>query len=190
MIETATLGGGCFWCIEAALQQLDGVRSAVSGYCGGALSHPDYRTVCSGESGHIEVVQFAFENERIDYRTLLLAFFSIHDPTSRDRQGDDIGSQYRSVIFTHGDNQAKTAMALIAELDTAGHWPTPIVTEVLPAPTFWAAEDYHQDYYANNRQQPYCRVVVAPKLDKVRNAFAERLKGKGAPPQTGLSIST
>ena len=176
MIETATLGGGCFWCTEAALKQLDGIVAAVPGYCGGHSDNPDYRSVCAGDTGHAEVVRFTYDGERIDYRTLLQAFFSIHDPTTRDRQGDDIGSQYRSAIFTHDDLQRQTARSLIAELDAAGIWSSPIVTEVLPAATFWPAEDYHRDYFARNGQQPYCRIVVGPKVQKLRKIFAERLR--------------
>ena len=152
--ELATLGGGCFWCVEGALLQLAGVESVVSGYAGGTMPDPAV----------------------IDYRTLLLAFFAVHDPTTRDRQGNDIGSQYRSVIFTHGAEQEKIARNLIAELDTAKTWPSPIVTDVLPAPRFWPAEDYHQNYFAKNPHQGYCMAVVAPKATKLRKVFAGRLK--------------
>lgn len=174
--EIATLGGGCFWCLEAAFLQLAGVASVVSGYAGGPTANPDYRSVCSGTTGHAEVVQVRFDPAVIDYRTLLTAFFAIHDPTTLDRQGNDIGTQYRSVIFTHSDDQEKTARALIAELDAANIWPAPIVTAVSPAPTFWRAEDYHQNYYANNPLQGYCQAVVAPKAAKLRKVFAGRLK--------------
>ncbi|MDP2135071.1 MAG: peptide-methionine (S)-S-oxide reductase MsrA [Sulfuritalea sp.] len=174
--ELATLGGGCFWCLEAAFVQLAGVESVVSGYAGGPRPNPDYRTVCSGDSGHAEVVEVRFDPAVIDYRTLLTAFFAIHDPTTVDRQGNDVGSQYRSVIFTHDDTQAKIAGALIAELDAAKIWPAPIVTAVSPAPTFWRAEDYHQNYFAKNPQQGYCQAVVAPKAAKLRKVFAGRLK--------------
>lgn len=174
--EIATLGGGCFWCVEAALLQLAGVESAVSGYAGGTLPNPDYRSVCGGDSGHVEVVEVRFDPAVIDYRTLLLAFFAVHDPSTRDRQGNDIGSQYRSVIFTHNAEQEKIAHDLIAELDASGTWPGPIVTAVSPAPTFWRAEDYHQNYYANNPLQGYCQAVVAPKAAKLRKVFAGRLK--------------
>lgn len=172
----ATLGGGCFWCLEAAFVQLRGVESVVSGYAGGELDHPDYRRVCSGDTGHAEVVQLRFNPAEIDYRTLLLAFFAIHDPTTEDRQGNDIGSQYRSVIFTHDAEQARIARATIAELEADGTWPDPVVTAVLPAPTFWPAEDYHQNYYASNPDQPYCRAIVGPKAAKLRKIFAGRLK--------------
>lgn len=174
--EIATLGGGCFWCVEAALTQLTGVLSVTSGYAGGRREHPNYQQVCSGATGHIEVVQIAFDPARIDYHTLLLAFFTIHDPTTRDRQGHDVGSQYRSVIFTHSPAQDEIARALIAELDTRQVWPAPIVTEVLPAPQFWPAEDYHQDYFARNASQPYCQGVVAPKVAALRASFWQQLK--------------
>lgn len=174
--ELATLGGGCFWCLEAAFVQLAGVESVVSGYAGGPKANPDYGSVCSGTTGHAEVVQVRFDPATIDYRTLLTAFFAIHDPTTLDRQGNDVGSQYRSVIFTHDATQEKIARELIAELDAAKIWPVPIVTAVLPAPTFWRAEDYHQNYYANNPLQGYCQAVVAPKAAKLRKVFAGRLK--------------
>jgi peptide-methionine (S)-S-oxide reductase len=175
--SVATLGGGCFWCLEAALVQLVGVESVVSGYAGGNMDRPDYHSVCSGRTGHAEVVEVRFDPALIDYRTLLTAFFAIHDPTTPDRQGNDIGTQYRSVIFTHGDEQEKIARALIAELDGAKMWPGAIVTAVSPAPTFWPAEDHHQNYYANNPLQGYCQAVVAPKAAKLRKVFAGRLKG-------------
>jgi len=175
--EVATLGGGCFWCLEAAFAQLAGVESVTSGYAGGAMPNPDYHSVCGGETGHAEVVEVRFDPAVIDYRTLLLAFFAIHDPTTPNRQGNDVGTQYRSVIFTHGAEQEKTARALIAELAAAKTWPDPIVTAVLPAPTFWPAEKYHQNYFANNPGQSYCQFVVAPKAAKLRKVFAGRLKG-------------
>lgn len=175
-LEVAMLGGGCFWCLEAALVQLRGVESVVSGYAGGTTLNPDYHSVCSGRTGHAEVVEVRFDPRVIDYRTLLTAFFAIHDPTTPDRQGHDIGTQYRSVIFTHGVEQARIAKALIAELSAQQVWPDPIVTQVLPAPKFWRAEDYHQDYYANNPRQGYCQAVVAPKAAKLRKVFAGRLK--------------
>jgi peptide-methionine (S)-S-oxide reductase len=140
------------------------------------MPQPDYRSVCAGDTGHAEVVQIAFDPDTLDYRTLLQAFFTIHDPTTLNRQGDDVGSQYRSVIFTHGPEQDRIAKALIAELSAEGFWSDPIVTEVLPAPEFWPAEKYHQNYFANNPYQPYCQYVVAPKANKLRAAFQERLK--------------
>jgi peptide-methionine (S)-S-oxide reductase len=175
-IELATLGGGCFWCVEAALVQLHGVEQCISGYAGGHTTKPDYRSICTGSTGHAEVVQVHFDPALIDYRTLLQAFFAIHDPTTLNRQGNDIGTQYRSVIFTHDSVQDATAKALIAELAAQATWPDPIVTAVLPAPTFWAAEDYHQNYFANNPYQPYCQAVAAPKAAKLRKLFASRLK--------------
>ena len=174
--EVATLGGGCFWCLEAAFVQLIGVESVVSGYAGGQMRNPDYRSVCGGDTGHAEVVEVRFDPAVIDYRTLLQAFFAIHDPTTPNRQGNDVGTQYRSVIFTHGAEQEKTARAMIAELAAAKIWPAPIVTAVSPAPTFWPAEDHHQNYFANNPDQSYCQFVVAPKAAKLREAFAGRLK--------------
>lgn len=175
-MEIATLGGGCFWCLEAALRQLEGVESVVSGYSGGHVANPAYEQVCGGGTGHAEVVGVRFNPAVIDYATLLQAFFAIHDPTTRDRQGNDVGPQYRSVIFTHSDEQERIARATIAALDARHVWPQPIVTEVLPAPTFWPAEDYHQDYLANNPAQPYCMAVVAPKVATLRQAFKDRLK--------------
>jgi peptide-methionine (S)-S-oxide reductase len=174
--EIALLGGGCFWCLEAAFVQLAGVESVVSGYAGGAMAKPDYRSVCGGDTGHAEVVEVRFDPAVIDYRTLLQAFFAIHDPTTPNRQGNDVGSQYRSVIFTHGAEQDRTARAVIAEFAAAKIWPDPIVTAVSPAPTFWPAEEEHQNYFANNPYQSYCQFVVAPKAAKLRKVFAERLK--------------
>jgi len=174
--ELATLGGGCFWCLEAAFVQLAGVESVVSGYAGGSMQNPDYRSVCDGDSGHAEVVQVRFDPAVIDYRTLLQAFFAIHDPTTPNRQGNDVGTQYRSVIFTHGAEQENAARAVIAELTAAKIWSAPIVTAVSPAPTFWPAENHHQNYFANNPDQGYCQFVVAPKAAKLRKVFAGRLK--------------
>ena len=177
-MEIATLGGGCFWCLEAALRQFDGVESVISGYCGGQLLQPSYDQVCSGNSGHAEVVRVTFDPATIDYRTLLEAYFAIHDPTTRDRQGNDVGSQYRSVIFIHSAAQQEVANALISELNAGKIWPSPIVTEVLPAPEFWPAEDNHQDYLANNPRQPYCVAVVGPKAAKLRQKFSDRLRDR------------
>lgn len=177
--EVATLGGGCFWCLEAAFVQLAGVESVVSGYAGGRMQNPDYRSVCGGDTGHAEVVRVRFDPAVIDYRSLLQAFFAIHDPTTPDRQGNDVGSQYRSVIFTHDAEQEKVARGLIEELAAAKIWPDPIVTAVSPAPTFWRAEEGHQNYFANNPGQGYCQVVVAPKAAKLRKLFADRLKTQG-----------
>lgn len=174
--DFALLGGGCFWCVEAAIKQLEGVISAISGYAGGQIDHPDYETICGGNSGHAEVVRFEFDPKVIDYRTLLLAFFTAHDPTTLNRQGNDVGEQYRSVIFTYSPAQEKIARDLIDALHQQRIWPDPIITQVLPAPTFWPAEDYHQDYFANNPRQPYCAVVVAPKVAKLRESFRDRIR--------------
>lgn len=175
-LETIVLGGGCFWCTEAALVQLKGVASVVSGYAGGHMDDPDYHSVCDGTTGHAEVIEVRFDPAVIDYRTLLLAFFAIHDPTTPNRQGNDVGTQYRSVIFTHSAEQDTTARAVIKELVAARTWDAPVVTEILPAPRFWPAEDYHQNYYAQNPGQPYCAMVVGPKAAKLRKLFAARLK--------------
>ncbi|MDI6745963.1 MAG: peptide-methionine (S)-S-oxide reductase MsrA [Rhodocyclaceae bacterium] len=175
-VELATLGGGCFWCVEAALKLLDGVIAITSGYSGGAVEKPTYQQICNGDTGHAEVVRVEFDPSTIDYGTLLTAFFTIHDPTTLNRQGNDIGSQYRSVVFTHSPQQADVAQTLIKELNAAHIWPDPIVTAVLPAPTFWPAEEYHQDYFARNPTQGYCQAVVAPKVTKLRKRFTARLK--------------
>ena len=174
--EMATLGGGCFWCLEAAFLELAGVGQVISGYSGGDVDQPGYEQVCSGKTGHAEVVRVEFDPAILDYRNLLTAFFTIHDPTTLNRQGHDAGTQYRSVIFTHSDAQASTAHALITELDALRVWPGPIVTAILPAPTFWPAEPYHQNYFAQHPLQPYCQVVVSPKVAKLRQKFSDRLK--------------
>jgi peptide-methionine (S)-S-oxide reductase len=175
-MDKAILGGGCFWCLEAALRQLVGVESVVSGYCGGQVENPDYRQVCTGDTRHAEVVQITFDPSTIDYQTVLQAFFAIHDPTTKNRQGNDVGTQYRSVIFTVSAEQERVAKSLVAELTTAHVWPDSIVTEILPAPRFWPAESHHQNYLANNPQQPYCMAVVAPKAAKLRQVFKGRIK--------------
>jgi peptide-methionine (S)-S-oxide reductase len=169
-IETATLGGGCFWCLEAAFQDLQGVRSVVSGYAGGGVPNPTYHQVCTGATGHAEVVQVAFDDPEIDYRTILTIFFTIHDPTTLNAQGADIGTQYRSVIFYGSPAQRETAESLIAELNREGIWPAPIVTQVVPLPAFYPAEPYHQNYYRQHPEQGYCRAVIAPKLAKLRRS--------------------
>lgn len=174
--ETATLAGGCFWCVEAVFDDLRGVHDVVSGYMGGAVQNPTYRQVCEGTTGHAEVVQVAFDPAEVSFREILEVFFTVHDPTTLNRQGADIGTQYRSAVFTHSPEQAQTARAVIAELDAQGVWDAPIVTEVTEASTFWPAEDYHQEYFANNPRQPYCQAVVAPKVAKFRKTFLERLK--------------
>ncbi|MFA5944761.1 MAG: peptide-methionine (S)-S-oxide reductase MsrA [Candidatus Thermoplasmatota archaeon] len=174
--ERATLGGGCFWCIEAVFNQLQGVESALSGYAGGSMPNPSYEAVCDGDTGHAEVVQVTFDPDLLSYREVLEVFFTVHDPTTMDRQGADMGSQYRSVIFTHSAEQERVARALIAELDREKVWDDPIVTEVKPAPEFYPAEDYHQEYYARNPGQGYCQAVIRPKLTKFRKAWAPKLK--------------
>lgn len=176
MSETATLAGGCFWCLEAVYEQLQGVSAVESGYMGGALAQPTYEAVCSGETGHAEVVQLQFDPSVVSYREILEVFFVIHDPTTLNRQGNDRGSQYRSAIFTHSEAQAATARQLIEELTVARVFEQPIVTEVVAAQTFWPAEDYHRQYYRRHPDQGYCRVVIAPKLTKFRAKFQARLK--------------
>ncbi|WP_313953744.1 peptide-methionine (S)-S-oxide reductase MsrA [Accumulibacter sp.] len=174
--EIATLGGGCFWCLEAVFEQLVGVESVVSGYCGGEIDNPTYAAVCDGFSGHAEVVQISFDPAQCSYREVLEIFFAIHDPTTLNRQGNDVGTQYRSVIFHHTEEQRQVASALMGELGQAGLWAGPMVTELLPVPQFFAAEDYHQQYFRRNPGQGYCQVVVSPKLAKFRKSFASRLK--------------
>lgn len=173
--ELATLAGGCFWCLEAVFERVPGVLRVESGYTGGSLPDPDYESVCGGTTGHAEAVQITFDAERITFRQLLEIFFSIHDPTTLNRQGNDVGTQYRSAIFCHDASQRSTAAALIAELEGRRLWPAPLVTEVVPAAQFFAAEEYHQHYYARNPEQGYCRLVIAPKLEKFRELFSDRL---------------
>ena len=177
--EIATLGGGCFWCLEAVYQRMRGVLSVESGYMGGHLANPSYQAVCTGQTGHVEVVQIAFDPETASFRDILEVFFSIHDPTTRDRQGNDTGPQYRSAIFYHDDAQRAAAEALIGELTAGEAFPAPIVTEVLPASTFYIAEDYHRDYFRHHPREPYCAFVVAPKVAKFREKFAARLRQEG-----------
>lgn len=173
----ATLGGGCFWCLEAVFEQARGVESVVCGYTGGAHPKPSYEEVCLGHTGHAEVVQIGFDPEVISYREILEIFFAIHDPTTLNRQGNDIGTQYRSVVFYHTPEQKEVASRLIAELDAQQIWPALIVTQLMPAPTFYRAEDYHQQYFRNHPHQGYCTYVVAPKVAKFRQGFRSRLKG-------------
>ena len=173
--EVAILGGGCFWCLDAAFRQLRGVTRVESGYAGGHVANPTYQQVCGGDTGHAEVVRVTFDPREISYRDLLTVFFTIHDPTTRDRQGGDVGPQYRSVIFYLDDRQRAEAEAVIRGLEAERVWDDPIVTQLLPAPAFYPAESYHQDYFARNPRQPYCQAVVAPKVAKVRRAFLERL---------------
>jgi peptide-methionine (S)-S-oxide reductase len=174
--EQATLAGGCFWCLEAVYVQLKGVQKAVSGYAGGHDPNPTYQAVCNGTTGHAEVVQITYDPAVVSYQDLLNVFFTIHDPTTLNRQGNDVGTQYRSAIYTHNDEQKAIAEQTIADLAKSGLWSNPIVTEVTPLDTFYAAEAYHQDYYANNPNQGYCRVVIAPKVAKFRKQYMEQLK--------------
>ena len=175
-LETAVFGGGCFWCLEAVFQRLPGVKSVESGYAGGRVENPSYKQVCTGNTGHAEVVRVSFDPGQISYRDLLDVFFAIHDPTTLNRQGNDVGTQYRSVIFYNSDEQRREAEKMIAELTAAREFSAPIVTVVEPAGTFYVAEDYHQNYFNENTEQPYCRFIIAPKLEKFRKAFAEKLK--------------
>jgi peptide-methionine (S)-S-oxide reductase len=174
--ETAILGGGCFWCVEAAIQQLKGVESVRSGYMGGGSANPTYQQVCSGKTGHVEVAEVTFDPAIISFGDLLHVFFTLHDPTTLNRQGNDVGEQYRSVVFYRDEAQKKTAGEVIAELTRDQVFSGPIVTAVEPASTFYVAEDYHQDYLTNNPMQPYCMFVVAPKVQRIREKYASRLK--------------
>ncbi|MBZ5577729.1 MAG: peptide-methionine (S)-S-oxide reductase MsrA [Acidobacteriia bacterium] len=174
--EVATLAGGCFWCLEAVYQEMEGVRLVESGYMGGAVENPTYEQVCSGRTGHAEVVQVTFDADITSYRDVLEVFFAIHDPTTPDRQGNDVGTQYRSAIFYHDEGQKAEAEGLIRELTAEAVFPAPIVTRVEPAARFYKAEDYHQEYFRNHPQQPYCAFVVAPKVNKFREKFAARLR--------------
>jgi peptide-methionine (S)-S-oxide reductase len=178
--EVATLAGGCFWCLEAAFGDLNGVEQVVSGYSGGHVDPPTYKQVCTGETGHAEVVQVTFDPRVIAYRDLLGAFFAIHDPTTLNRQGGDVGTQYRSAIFWHDEAQRAAAESTIAELEAQRIWDAPIVTQVVPFERFHPAEDYHQNYFAENPEQPYCQAVVAPKVAKFRKQFMARLKKAAA----------
>jgi peptide-methionine (S)-S-oxide reductase len=174
--QIATFGTGCFWCSEALFETLDGVKDVVSGYSGGHVAEPTYKEVCEGTTGHAECIQVTYDPKKITYTALLEAFFRGHDPTSLNRQGNDIGTQYRSVIFYHNDEQKKLAEEAKKELDKSGAYAKPIVTEITKAPKFYSAEDYHQDYFAKNPDQGYCAFVIAPKLDKFRKVFHDKLK--------------
>jgi len=173
--EVATLAGGCFWCLEAVFLQLRGVHEVKSGYAGGRRPNPTYEQVCTGTTGHAEVVQVTFDPSVIGYRDLLDVFFTIHDPTTLNRQGGDVGTQYRSAVFFHSPEQERIAREAVASLVAAKVWPDPVVTEIVPLETFWPAETYHADYFARNPQNPYCAVVIAPKVAKARKAFLEKL---------------
>jgi len=174
--EVATLAGGCFWCLEAVFDDLKGVQDVVSGYSGGKFPNPTYQQVCTGATGHAEVVQVTFDPARISYKDILEVFFTIHDPTTLNRQGGDVGTQYRSAIFFHSPEQKATAEQVIQKLSAARLWARPIVTEIQPFTKFYPAEDYHQEYFANNARQPYCQIVIAPKVAKFRKQYLERLK--------------
>lgn len=173
--EKATLGGGCFWCLEAVYEMVEGVTGVKSGYTGGHVESPTYEQVCTGTTGHAEVVQVEYDPDVISYAELLEIFFGIHDPTTPDRQGNDVGPQYRSAIFTHSDEQAETARQVRAAVDDDGPWDDPIVTEVQPLDTFYPAEDYHDEYFRRNGTQPYCQVVIAPKVAKFRKRFKNKV---------------
>jgi peptide-methionine (S)-S-oxide reductase len=174
--EIATLGGGCFWCLEAVYDQLKGVTDVVSGYAGGAVDNPSYQAVCTGTTGHAEVVQVTFDNEQISYEDILNVLFAIHDPTTLNRQGADVGTQYRSVIYYHSPEQKQIAEQTITALNAQKMWANPIVTELSPAPKFYTAEAYHQEYFERNPNQGYCQVVIAPKVSKFRQHYLEKLK--------------
>lgn len=174
--EQATLAGGCFWCLEAVFQELQGVEKVVSGYSGGHVPEPSYHAVCTGFTGHAEVVQITFDPEVISFRELLQVFFTIHDPTTLNRQGPDVGTQYRSAIFYHTPEQKAVAEQTIAELEADKLWANPFVTEVTELTEFYEAEAYHKDYYSNNESQPYCQAIIAPKVAKARREFLEKLK--------------
>ncbi|GMQ78177.1 MAG: peptide-methionine (S)-S-oxide reductase MsrA [Anaerolineae bacterium] len=174
--DVATLGGGCFWCLEAVYQQISGVSNVESGYSGGDVPDPSYEAVCAGQTGHAEVVQITYNTEIISYQNILRIFFGIHDPTTLNRQGADVGTQYRSVIFYHNNEQREKAGAFIRDMEASEIWDDPIVTEIVPFVAFYMAEDYHQNYFKNNPDQSYCRVVVAPKVAKFRKEFVSKLR--------------
>jgi len=174
--EVATFGGGCFWCVEAIYERVNGVHDVVSGYSGGDLEHPTYRQVSTGRTGHAEVVQITYDPEEVSYAELLEIFFKTHDPTTLNRQGADVGTQYRSLILYHNEEQRQLAEKTIRELEEAGIWKDPIVTRVEPFKAFYRAEDYHQEYFASNPEQGYCRIVIQPKVEKFEKVFREKLK--------------
>jgi peptide-methionine (S)-S-oxide reductase len=174
--ELATFGSGCFWCTEAVFQQLKGVEKVVSGYSGGYIKNPTYKQVCSGETGHAEVVQITFDSDVISYQELLEVFWQSHDPTTRNRQGHDVGTQYRSVIFYHTNQQRQVAELYKQKIDEAKVFESPLVTEIVPSTEFYPAEEYHRNYYADNQRQPYCQIVIRPKLNKLQKLFQDKLK--------------
>ena len=175
-IDTITLGGGCYWCVEAVYKMLDGVIDVESGFSGGTTVNPTYKEVCTGTTGHAEVVQITFDNTKTSIEEILKVFFSVHDPTTLNRQGNDVGTQYRSVIFYRNDEQRKIALSIIAELNNENIYGIPVVTEVTPFKVFYKAEDYHQDYYELHGEEPYCRLVIQPKIEKFEKLFQDRLK--------------
>jgi peptide-methionine (S)-S-oxide reductase len=175
-LEVATLGGGCFWCLEAVYDELEGVEDVESGYAGGAVPNPTYEQVSTGTTGHAEVVQVTFDPHQTSYREILEVFFSIHDPTTLNRQGADVGTQYRSVILYHDERQKEIAAQMIRDLDASGKWPDLIVTEVVPFDAFYRAEDYHQEYCQHHQNQPYCRLVIAPKLNKFHKVYLTKIE--------------
>lgn len=177
-LETITLGGGCYWCVEAVYENLDGVKSVVSGFSGGKNANPTYEEVCTGTTGHAEVVQITYDKSVTDINEIFKVFFTVHDPTTLNRQGADVGTQYRSVIFYKNEEQKKAAQNIIAELNKAKVYNSPIVTKVEPFKAFYKAEDYHQNYYANNKNQPYCKMVIQPKIEKFEKVFKDKLKKK------------
>ncbi|MCA3417116.1 MAG: peptide-methionine (S)-S-oxide reductase MsrA [Roseomonas sp.] len=178
-MEKATFGGGCFWCLEAVFREMVGVTSVQSGYAGGHAANPTYEEVCGKRTGHAEVVQITYDPGQLTFADLLKVFFAIHDPTTKDRQGADIGPQYRSIILTHSADQEATAKGVMAETTAAGLWPRPIVTEIVPLTDFWPAEPEHDNYFARNPWSGYCQAVIAPKLAKFRKSFATSLKPQG-----------
>jgi peptide-methionine (S)-S-oxide reductase len=175
-LQTAILGGGCFWCLEAVFDRLQGVSSVESGYMGGHVENPSYRQVCNGDTGHVEVVRVSFDPRQTSFSDVLDVFFTVHDPTTLNRQGNDVGTQYRSVVFYTSEEQYREAKKKIDELNAERIWPAPIVTSLEPAGKFFVAEDYHQEYFANNGSQPYCQFVVAPKVKKFQQKFGQKLK--------------
>ena len=175
-LDTTTLGAGCFWCVEAIFEQLKGVEKVESGYSGGNVKNPGYKEVCTGRTGHAEVCQITYDPNVITFQEILEVFFQTHDPTTLNRQGADVGTQYRSAIFYHTEEQKEIAEKVKAELDKAEVWPNPIVTEISPYETFYVAEDYHQEYFFNNPEQGYCRAVIQPKVEKFKKVFSEKLK--------------
>jgi len=175
-LDTATFGGGCFWCVEAVYQQLDGVVSVASGYTGGQRANPTYEQVCSGATGHAEVIQIVYDTTKISFDELLQVFWTVHDPTTLNRQGADVGTQYRSVVFYHNENQKEITQSYIEKLNKEHAFANPVVTEVSPITTFYKAEDYHQNYYNDNQNQPYCSFVIQPKVEKFKKVFGDKLK--------------